>query len=251
MEKIKEFIKKHDTIVMLIVLGMISLTFAFVLKLDAGDTLWNFSNVYKMSNGYQIYNDLNVIITPLYFYIGKIIFQIFPRNYLTYNIYQNLIIYVLLFGTCYSLMKKIKIRKLDAMLFTTIISLITIAVMPEGSYNMLAILFAIIGVYNIIANIDSNKNRHIVNIIQGIICFLVFATKQNTGALFVIGMSLAQIITTKGKKNAIINLVEQGITAIFLTTGLLFYMYQNNYLDGFINFCFSRNRRIFKSKFKI
>ena len=248
MRKIENFIKKHDNITMIIIVGMISFTFAFILKLSANDTLWNFSNIYKMSNGYVIYKDLNVIITPLFFYIGEIIFQIFPKNYLTYNIYQNIFIYTILFSMCYVLMKKIEIKKLNAMIFTTIISIITIAIMPEGCYNMLAIFFIIVGVYNIIANIDSNKHRHIINILQGIICFLVFATKQNTGTYFIIGMSLAQFITTKSKKDAIINLIEQGITTILLITGLLLYMNLNGYLENFLNFAFSRNWRIFKSE---
>ena len=77
---------------------------------------------------------------------------------------------------------------------------------------------------------------------------MVFATKQNTGTYFIIGMSLAQFITTKSKKDAIINLIEQGITTILLITGLLLYMNLNGYLENFLNFAFSRNWRIFKSE---
>ena len=73
-KRMKEIIKKHDNIIILFIMLLISSSFLLAVPLDANDELWNFSNVYKMVNGYQIYEDLNVIVTPLFFYLGKINF---------------------------------------------------------------------------------------------------------------------------------------------------------------------------------
>ena len=81
LEKIKkQMVKREKLLVFILILFAVS-AFAFNAKFDSNDELWNFSNIYKMTNGQVIYRDLNVIITPLFFYIGKIIFQIYiTRN---------------------------------------------------------------------------------------------------------------------------------------------------------------------------
>ena len=60
----------------------------FYIKFEINDELWNFSNVYKMCNGYQIYKDLNVIITPLFFYLGELFLKVFGTNYFSFKIYN-------------------------------------------------------------------------------------------------------------------------------------------------------------------
>ncbi|NLC87762.1 MAG: hypothetical protein GX682_03180 [Clostridiaceae bacterium] len=234
MKKIIEFIRKHDNIFMFIILFLITSSYVFCIKLEANDQLWNFSNIYKMTNGYTIYKDLNVIITPLYFFIGKIAFSLFESNYLVYSIYQNFIIYLLLFFSIYQLMKKMKIRKINSALYTMIISVIMITIMPEASYNILAILFSIIGIIHLL----SSKNRYIDNMIQGVIYFLIFMTKQNTGVLYILGSILAQILIQKDKKISIKNISQQLIACWIMILGYLVYLKYNNNLYNFINYCF-------------
>ena len=50
------------------------LVFAFIylILVVSNDELWNFQNIYKMINGYTIYNDSNVIITPIFFYLNHV-----------------------------------------------------------------------------------------------------------------------------------------------------------------------------------
>lgn len=64
--------KKKQYLKIAIILIIILSAFTFNMKLEVGDDLWNFSNIYKMTNGYTIYKDINVIITPLFFYLGEI-----------------------------------------------------------------------------------------------------------------------------------------------------------------------------------
>ena len=66
------------------------------------DELWNFSNTYKMLNGFMIYKDINVIITPLYFYLGMLILHIFGTNLFAFKIYNrnyNIFTYILNYTT--------------------------------------------------------------------------------------------------------------------------------------------------------
>lgn len=234
MKKIIRITKKYDEIAIFLILTIIVSIFTFSIKLNANDTLWNFSNIYKMTNGYIIYKDLNVIITPLYFFIGKIVLQLFGTNYLVYSIYQNFIIYLLLFFLIYKLFKKLQVRKLNSMLYTIIIAFSTIAIMPDASYNMLAITFIILGIYNIL----SKKNNLINNILQGIICFLIFITKQNIGIYYIIAIVIAQLLTIKDKKIFIKNILIQIISGILLITLFLIYMNIRGNLNSFINYAF-------------
>ena len=47
-------------------------TFIYLVIINSGDEVWNFNNVYKMYNGYTLYNDTNLIITPFFFYIAYV-----------------------------------------------------------------------------------------------------------------------------------------------------------------------------------
>ena len=111
MEKLKRKILKHDNILAIGFILSILLPFSFFIELRVSDELWNFSNIYKMGIGYEIYTELNVIITPLYFYIGKIFCSLLENNYLVYRLYNNLFLNVLFLFCIYLLLKKINIGK--------------------------------------------------------------------------------------------------------------------------------------------
>ena len=227
MKTILETIKKHDNIVMIIIYMIISLITTHGLKLCADDTLWNFSNIYKMANGFEIYRDLNVIITPLYFYIGEMLFL---KNYLIYQLYQTLIISMLSFSI-YMLFKKLNIKKINSMIYTIIICIMVATIMPEANYNLLAISFVILG---ILQRISKKQNF----IVQGIICFLIFMTKQNIGILYIVGVILSQILTQENKKILIINITKELVTFSSLLLGYFMYLIFTNNFDNFMNYTF-------------
>lgn len=234
MKKTINFIKKHDNITMLFLFFVLSSTFAFYMPLDANDALWNFSNIYKMANGYQIYQELNVIITPLFFYIGKILFQIMGANYLTFSIYQTTIVYTFLFFMIYQLYKKIGIRKINAILYTIIISIISIFTIIDASYNMLSMALVILGITQIVEK-KENKNS---DIIQGIIIFLIFMTKQNVGILYFIAINIVQILIKQKEKSVVKHILIQNITFLLFMGAYIFYLQVNHNLENFINYCF-------------
>ena len=51
--------------------------FALILEVQVGDELFNFQSIVKITNGYMLYKDFNVIVTPIFFIFGAIMQKIF------------------------------------------------------------------------------------------------------------------------------------------------------------------------------
>lgn len=68
-----KFIKKYDIDVVIIILLLIT-PIIFCTYMGFEDELWNFANTYKIYNGYKVYKDINIIITPLFFLHSSNIF---------------------------------------------------------------------------------------------------------------------------------------------------------------------------------
>lgn len=234
MKKVINIAKKHDNIIMLIWIIIMTTTITFNISIDANDELWNFSNIYKMCNGYTIYQDLNVIITPLFFLIGKILFLIFGANYFTFRIYQSTIVYTILFFVIYQTLKKMKISKMNSMVYTTIIAITCISMLIDASYNMLAISFVMLGIHQLI----SNKGIKI-GIVQAVIIFLIFLTKQNIAMYYILALLCYQLIMENKKYIEKIKIILIGISTLSLLL-LLFYIFMqtNGIWNHFINYAF-------------
>ena len=108
--KATNFLKKHDNLFVILILFLS--IYGIILNVDItnSDELWNFSNLYKLYNGFEIYKDVNIIVTPLFFYIGKIIFNVFGANFLVFRVYHLIIMLSIYFMT-YVLLKELKVSK--------------------------------------------------------------------------------------------------------------------------------------------
>lgn len=229
MQKIKEAIKKQDNIFVIGVIILCCIGLCFNLVLEANDELWNYQNICKMINGYKIYTDANVIITPLFHFIGFLIFKIFGTNLLIFRMY-NLIIMTFLFFMIYLIMKKLCQNKSTAFIYFTIILFLNIGLCTCGAnYNTLALAFALIGVY---LNLIWNEREEKHNIAQALIMFLVFFTKQNIGAYYIIGISLSQIIINKNIRE----IKKQGIIFALFLSLMCFIFYKVGILADFISY---------------
>lgn len=78
-EKFKNL--KIDILVFIIFLIPIA-TIVLNSPIIIGDEIWNFQNVMKLSRGLELYKDCNVIVTPMFFYIGKIFLKVIRRKYI-------------------------------------------------------------------------------------------------------------------------------------------------------------------------
>lgn len=229
---VKEFVKKHDVLCVIILLVIIiaAITCRIELILDA-DEIWDFQNIYKMYNGYEIYKDVNVIITPLFFKIGELLFKILGANLFVYRVY-NVLINTIIYIYIYAIFKELKFSKRKSIIYVfTILLACKQTITSSANYNSLAILFFIIGIY---LNLKSNKNW----IIHGIIIFLIFMSKQNIGIYYILGMLLKLILVKKVTKDNMIEFWKEICVFIFLFIIYCIYLYLQGNLYYFISYCF-------------
>lgn len=231
--KLKKIIERNEKIIVLILIIIAVSAFTFNVVIDANDELWNFSNTYKIANGEILYKDCNVIVTPLFFYLGEILFKILGANYCTFRIY-NCIIYTTLYYLIYCILRRLEIEKTKAFTYLMLIYFITCKFITIGAnYNMLAIVFVAIGILVYLRQ-DTEK-QHIL-ILQGAIAFLVSMCKQNIGVLYIIGLIFYQLIQKENWKNKLKIVIKQlGIFAILWTIYFI-YLYATSNLYNFINY---------------
>lgn len=218
--KAVQFIKKHDNwfCLILIILSIYGVTIN--LGIENTDELWNFQNVYKIYNGFQIYEDANVIVTPLFFWIGKILFLILGANLLTFRIYNILIMTSLYFVT-YLLLKQLKINRKIAIIIVLIFMIFKnySFVLAQANYNTMALALCILGVLLYI------KKYRYHTIIQAILLFLIFSTKQNIGVFYAIGLFFSELISKNEIKAKIKNIMIEGFLFLAFLVLLLLYFY--------------------------
>lgn len=230
-KKVKEVIKEYDNIFIIILI--ISSIFGITLNIliTESDELWNFQSVYKMHNGFQIYKDFNVIITPLFFIIGKILFNIFGANILTFRIY-NIIIVTTLYFVIYLLLKTLGINKKVSMILVLILIILKnyLVLKGQANYNIMALMLCILGI------IFCLKKYKYHAILQGIMVFLIFCTKQNIGVYYGTSVFFFEILSKNNIKEKTKRLLIEFITFITILTLMIMAFYNNNNLYEFINY---------------
>ena len=136
------FFKKRDNLIAFCIILFSIIGISLNVSISSTDELWNFQNVYKLYNGFEIYKDANIICTPLFFYIGNLILHLLGPNFLSFRIY-NIIINVILFFSTYMLCKKIKIPKTISIIFVIILMCLKghIIIFCMANYNTLSLAF--------------------------------------------------------------------------------------------------------------
>lgn len=231
MKKILKKFKEKDIDIFVFLLITIT-AIAFERTLSAYDELWNFSNTYKMTIGFKIYTDLNVIITPLFFYIGYIFLKLFGANFLSYTIY-NIVIEITVFTLIFKLFKLLKIKRRRCILYTICLLWAFMDLIRAGAnYNRLIYIPILI---IIILLIKKKDNPYIL----GILTLITFLIKQNVGIYIGIGI-LAYILFVQkiNVKEKIKNIIKMGITFIMLLFVFLLGLYIDNNLHQFLNCTF-------------
>jgi len=230
---IKEFmnkLKNKDMDVFLLILVLMCGA-SFVVFVNFYDELWNFANCYKMFNGYKIYEELNIIITPLFFYVAQIFFLIFGANLLAFRIY-NVFILTIFFMLIYLIFKSLNIVKKRAVFYTIVIIFIFQSMISCGAnYNIFALIPILIAILSIIKGKENP-------IILGILLFLTFMLKQNIFVYFALGIFIYKIINKQNIKKMVIDLIKIYMLSLIWIVIFLIYMYIDNNLYNFINYCF-------------
>ena len=149
------FIKTYDNIFAIILFFLCIFGTILNARITNEDELWNFQNIFKMYNGYKIYQDANVIVTPLFFEIGEKIFKILGANILSFRIY-NLIIFVNLYFLTYVILKKIGIPK-KISLIAVLAMILKEMVLIQANYNIMALEIYLFGVYVYLCKFKCNN----------------------------------------------------------------------------------------------
>ncbi len=230
-KKIEQFIIKHDKLFFIIVFFIMIIGKTLYMETLPEDEMWNFQNIYKMYNGYKIYIDANVITTPLFHFIGLILFKLFGANFFVFKLYNAFLCLFIFFGI-YKLFKTLKITKIYSFSFTFIMFLLSgdKLIGATANYNSLAILFVI---YAILLNINKAKYKNYF-LYEAILMFLIIITKQNVGIYYIIGYIIYSIIEPKQLKQ----LVKISGLLIVFSAVFLYILFKLNVLQGFINYCF-------------
>ena len=239
MNNVLKILKKKESLFLIIYIFLAVVGNALNVLISNGDELWNFFNIYKMNNGFLIYNDLNVIITPLFFYLGKI-FLSFADNILAFRIY-NCFLMTFFFLFIYKIMKKIGFSRFFSFLIMSAILGFDGFILISGgaNYNILALTISLIGIYYLLE--EKTRSSSYCAFLQGMIGAIIFLTKQNIGILYTIGFMIYTILQGKileNLKRKLSNIFKYLIIFIIILIVFLIALYFNGNLFGFIDFCF-------------
>lgn len=172
-----------------------------------GDEVWNYGFSYNIANGLVPYRDFNMVITPLYSFMGSIFIKIFGSYLYSLHILNAILISVIVL----LLFKIIKYRAF--IIFPFLICYFI------SSYNFLSLFWLFIIIY--LCNYKNNDN------LIGLIISLLFLTKQTVGLCLFIPYFLYS-------KNKI-----KSLCMFFIPIFLFFiYLIYNNALFNFVDYCF-------------
>ncbi len=206
----------------------------FTTEFNCADRIWNFQNIYKMHQGALIYTNNNVIITPLFFFLGNLLFHLFGANLFVYDVY-GIIIYMAKFTLLFAIFKKLKQKTFLSTLYTSIWLILDSSYLANSAnYNQLALVFSLIGIFCYLSSYPK-KSYHLI---QGFLLFLIFFTKQTTGIYYAFGILLFELICPESRQNFFQSqlLKLASFLPCTLFTCIILY-WQGNFTD-FINLCF-------------
>ena len=200
--------------------------------LDWDDSL-NFHFIQNIYNGYIPYSEMNMIITPLFHYLGLIFFYVFGEKFLSFFIYGSVIFSTLVLISHIYQKQFINNKRILTVAFLSLIAWCVFVIGPN--YNTLFLLFPLLIIY-------INKKHGISNsllVLYGILLGLGFLTKQNYGSIFIIFFFIFIFLYSKKNKisfikNALLTILGGSIVAIPF---LIYLLINNNFYD-FIDLCF-------------
>ena len=237
MNKIISKVKEKDDIIIFFVIFCISIGVTLNMPILDVDEIWNFQSAYKLYNGYEIYKEFNVIVTPLFFWCTELIFRIFGANLAIFRI-SHCVLMATYFLLSYKLLKKLEISKPISLFVTLgfiILEIYEVIGFPllktGGNYNQMAMLLAILGMYFL-----TSERFHKNYILQAMISVLTFLAKQTIGVYYMIANILYLLVSDNSKEEKI----KKGIQYIVFTAlGLalfLFVLLLNNSVYVFFDY---------------
>lgn len=242
---IKNIIKNNYKNIIIFCMSFVLFLIINVIDINSAlnyDNIWNFHMMQKVFLGYIPYKEINVIITPLFHFLGSVFLNIFGNNFFAFYIYGAIILAVIA-TLSYILLKKITIHK-EFILVGMSGLLLILQYIHIPNYNGLIIIFPLILTLlefkrdKLLAE-NKNKTKKIDYII-GCVMGLCFLTKQTVGGVFCLAYFIYLIIydKTRFKVIDIKSLLRKISGALLIVFPFLAYLiYTNSFID-FLDLCF-------------
>ena len=173
------------------------------------DEIWNYGFSYNIIHGLVPYRDFNVVVTPLFFFIGSIFIKIFGYHIYSYDIYISVIVSVLIL-LCYKKWGK-----------SSLLLLFFFVPHFAPSYNAFCCFLMVIILF---INDGNNKYK---NFWIGLVIGLIFLSKQSIGIV----VFFVLLLLFSDKLRLFIGFI---IPCLFF----LIYLIINNCVYDFVNYCF-------------
>lgn len=239
MKEIISKIKEKDDIIIFLMVLCISVGITLNMSIVATDEIWNLQSIYKMYNGYEIYKEFNVIITPLFFWCAEFIFHLFGANLVIFRL-SHCVLMTIYYLLIYKLLKKLEIPKSISLLVNLgfislgFTGLISFPLIRTGfNYNQMAMLLVILGIY-LLTNKRFQKNY----ILQAILTVLAFLTKQTVGIYYIIANIIYLIVSNNSKEEKIKKEIQYIIFMILGIFLFLLILFCNDILYNFFDYTF-------------
>ncbi len=174
-----------------------------------GDEIWNYGFSYNVVTGLIPYLDFNMIVTPLFSFIGAIFISIFGHHLWAIHLLNAILIEVIILIVYKKVGKKI-------ILFVPVLLLYC-----DPGYNLFCLFLVLI-----LMEICDQKFHH-YDVVMGVLCGLIFLTKQTVGITLLIPL----LYYSKKKIKTI-------ISYLFPILLLLLYLIYYDAVYQFVDYCF-------------
>ncbi len=203
------------------------------------DRVWLFMEAKKMTEGYLIYRDLNVILGPVFYWIFVLLMKVFGVNYFAGDIYAGLqcgTTAVLTYWLALKLNRKnnplITLTMLLSSFFYVWLSLC-------ANYNIMVLHF-IMMVLLIEIEIIRGKDKWQYHFLIGVLIALAFFTKQTVGGIAVLCMVAFPLIHDLWikKENPFSKIVIRLLGSFIVLLVICGHMYVKGNLINYLDLCF-------------
>ena len=203
------------------------------------DKIWVFHMMQKVANGDLIYSNINVIVGPIFYILGGLVFKIFGTSFFVYDCFGG-ILYGIFAVISYNICKEIN-NDNDKMINLLMIIVIYYfsKVLCLASYNILTLSFIMFAMLIEMKKYKKEKTTF-SNILIGVFLSFAFFTKQTVGGMAIVATAVISLVygILIEKKNHIRELLEKMLGFFIIAIPIIISMAIFGNLFDYIDLCF-------------
>ncbi|MBO5178755.1 MAG: glycosyltransferase family 39 protein [Clostridia bacterium] len=200
----------------------------------AYDRMWTFHMTQKIAMGELPYSEINIIITPFFYQLGAVLFNLFGRaDFVAYSVYAG-IIGGFLSLISYKLIEEVT-QKESMSFFASLFCIFILSTFAETNYNTLLLFFILWAMYLEIKKEKSDR-KQIYNILLGIALGLCAATKHTVGGVVLITSIIISLLKKCILKENVLKEIAYKILGVCVVgIPYLVWLIFNGILDEFLD----------------